>query len=98
MARSGSATRPASSGPCDVALFRAGTWATWQVEHHVRKLAFYHQQVPAPLARGLVVLRRLRALLRQTGPGGATGLVALARRRLTAGVNMGALLPVAWLA
>jgi uncharacterized protein len=45
----------------DIAYFRGGTWATWRVDHYVRKVAFLRKPLPGPLA----TLYRLRNALRQ---------------------------------
>lgn len=37
-------------GPGDVVLFPAGAVVNWTVETHVRKLAFFHRPLPAPVA------------------------------------------------
>ncbi|NTJ44293.1 cupin domain-containing protein [Agrobacterium larrymoorei] len=34
----------------DVAYFKAGTWATWRVDHYVRKVAFLRRPFPWPIA------------------------------------------------
>lgn len=34
----------------DAALFRAGTWSEWHVEHYVRKHAILRQALPAPVS------------------------------------------------
>lgn len=46
----------------DVALFRAGTSATWRVEHYVRKIAFLRRPFPGPLAALIRLRNRLRGL------------------------------------
>ncbi|TCL72119.1 cupin domain-containing protein [Rhizobium sp. BK251] len=52
----------------DVAYFSGGTWATWRVDHYVKKVAFCRKPFPKPLA----LAYRLRNLLR----GGATSGIA----------------------
>ncbi|MGG7518976.1 cupin domain-containing protein [Allorhizobium undicola] len=44
----------------DIAYFKGGTWATWQVDTYVRKIAFLRKPFPGPLA----TLYRLRNALR----------------------------------
>lgn len=44
----------------DIAYFRGGTWATWRVDHYVRKIAFVRKPFPEPLA----MLYRIRNALR----------------------------------
>lgn len=44
----------------DVAYFKGGTWATWQIDSYVRKVAFLRKPFPAPLA----FLYRLKNALR----------------------------------
>ena len=41
---------PRRIGPGDVVLFPAGAVVRWTVETHVRKLAFFHRPMPAPLS------------------------------------------------
>jgi uncharacterized cupin superfamily protein len=45
----------------DIAYFKGGTWATWQIDTYLRKIAFIRRPAPAPLA----ALYRLRARLRR---------------------------------
>lgn len=40
-------------GVGDVGYFAAGTWATWEIQDHVRKLAFCRRAMPGPLAYAL---------------------------------------------
>jgi uncharacterized cupin superfamily protein len=44
----------------DIAYFKGGTWATWQIDDYVRKIAFLRRPFPAPLA----FLYRMRGLLK----------------------------------
>lgn len=37
-------------GPGDVAYFPAGTWSTWRVPDHLRKIAFIRHTMPTPIA------------------------------------------------
>lgn len=32
----------------DVAYFRGGTWATWKIDHYLKKVAFMRRTLPAP--------------------------------------------------
>lgn len=43
----------------DVAYFKAGTWATWQVDNYVRKVAFLRRPFPTVLALAYSVKNRL---------------------------------------
>lgn len=43
----------------DAAWFPAYSWFTWEVEDHVRKVAFCHDAVPLPARFPLRVLTRL---------------------------------------
>ena len=47
----------------DAALFRAGTWAVWEVPEYVRKHAILRRDLPAPIAFALRVNTKLRSLL-----------------------------------
>jgi len=47
----------------DAALFRAGTWAVWQVPEYVRKHAILRRNLPAPIAFALRVVTRIRSVL-----------------------------------
>lgn len=38
-------------GPGDVAYFPAGTWSTWRVPDHLRKIAFVRHGMAKPIAR-----------------------------------------------
>lgn len=46
--------------PGDIAYFKGGTWATWKIETHLRKIAFLRRPFPKPIA----LAYRLRNLLR----------------------------------
>ena len=55
--------------PGDVGYFKADTWATWQIDHYVRKIAFMRRPVLAPIAfayrvEGALRHRAKRALRR----------------------------------
>lgn len=49
----------------DVGYFRGGTWATWQIDTYVRKVAFVRRPMPMPLSyvfRGWAKLLRMARL------------------------------------
>ncbi len=52
--------------PGDVIFIPAGAVVHWTVETHVRKLAFFHSQLPRPLALALNMLRNAKRLLKRT--------------------------------
>lgn len=52
----------------DIAYFRAGTWATWHVDHYVRKIAFLRRPMPKPVSLFYRIVARLRS--RASGPQG----------------------------
>jgi uncharacterized protein len=55
----------------DVAYFAGGTWATWEIEHYVRKIAFLRRPLPAGLvfaARVKRSLARIKNGSRNAGP------------------------------
>ena len=54
----------------DIAYFKAGSWATWQVENYVRKVAF----VRRPFPNLMVALMKLKRALKGGEP--AAGLAA----------------------
>lgn len=66
----GSGPKILSAG--DVAFFPAGTWARWDVQGYVKKLAFCRDPLPRPLLAFITAVRKLKALLgrRSTAPGG----------------------------
>lgn len=47
----------------DVAYFAGGTWATWRIEHYLKKVAFCRKPFPKPLTMAY----RLRNLVRSSG-------------------------------
>jgi uncharacterized cupin superfamily protein len=47
-------------GPGDVVFFPAGSRAHWNIEKHVRKLAFIRRGLPGSLATAVNVLRRIK--------------------------------------
>jgi uncharacterized cupin superfamily protein len=51
----------------DVAVFHAGTVATWEVESYVRKIAMCRHPVPTSLGFAIRALRKMAALMRR-GP------------------------------
>jgi uncharacterized cupin superfamily protein len=53
----------------DIGYFKGGSWATWQVDTYVRKIAFLRRPAPAPLAFAY----RLRNRLRGTSIAGLAG-------------------------
>jgi uncharacterized cupin superfamily protein len=53
-------TKRLSAG--DVVFFPAGSTATWQVDHYVRKLAFFRQTVPRPMSLFLRAFRKATGL------------------------------------
>jgi len=54
--------------PGDVAYFAPGTSAEWQIDDHVKKIAFSRGHVPAYVRRPLLGLRQLRARLEAATP------------------------------
>ncbi len=60
-------TRTLKTG--DIAYFAGDTWATWQVEGYVRKIAFLRRPFPKPLAAAIRIKRFLTS-------GGSVGLAA----------------------
>ncbi|MFC3690917.1 cupin domain-containing protein [Chenggangzhangella methanolivorans] len=60
------ATSTISAG--DVAYFAAGSWATWEIADHVKKVAFCRKPFPTPVVAAMSAKRRLWKLLRR-GPG-----------------------------
>jgi uncharacterized protein len=65
------ATRALAAG--DVVFFPAGSSAVWEVLEHVRKLAFFRQPVPHPLALILRALRKVFSSVPVTGAGMTIG-------------------------
>jgi uncharacterized cupin superfamily protein len=57
-------------GPGDVYLFPAGTTYRWRVPVYVKKLAFLHVPIPAPVFLAARVLRKLQTLGRGRRPSG----------------------------
>lgn len=49
----------------DVGYFRGGTWATWRIDHYVKKAAVTRKPFPLPLSLFYRVLARLRAVAQQ---------------------------------
>lgn len=66
----------------DVAYFAAGTWATWEIADHVKKVAFCRRPFPAPVVKAMSLKRALSKRFRR-GPAAApaaapgAGLVAV---------------------
>lgn len=52
----------------DIACFKGGTWATWQVDDYVRKIAFPRRPFPAPLAFLYKMRRLLKSKFRKSPP------------------------------
>jgi len=46
-------------GPGDLVFFPAGTSCVWIIEHEVKKLAFFREPAPTPLALQIRLLRKL---------------------------------------
>lgn len=59
----------------DVAFFPAGTWARWDVNGYVKKLAFCREAVPRPALIAIRLWRALKARLRGSRPAPAAGLL-----------------------
>lgn len=49
-------------GPGDTAFFPAGSHALWRVENYVRKVAFFHSPLPAPLRFAEKGMRRIKRI------------------------------------
>lgn len=62
-------------GPGDVVFFPAGAVVRWEVETHVRKLAFFRRPLPAPLALVMRALRKVRKMMRPVAPQPVAGIV-----------------------
>lgn len=56
----------------DVAYFAAGSWATWEIDDHVRKIAFCRRAFPAPVVKALSFKSWLSSALRGR-PAAASG-------------------------
>ena len=54
----------------DIAYFKAGSWATWRIDSHVRKIAFVRRPFPMIVARAWRMIKSLRQTARGTGLGG----------------------------
>lgn len=64
----------------DVAYFAAGTWATWEIADHVKKVAFCRRPFPKPVMAAMSLKRRLSKLLGRggsTAPAAGAGLATL---------------------
>ncbi|PZQ19239.1 MAG: cupin [Ancylobacter novellus] len=48
----------------DVAYFAAGSWATWEIRDHVKKIAFCRRPFPRPVLAAMGMKRRVAGLLR----------------------------------
>jgi uncharacterized protein len=53
--------------PGDVAFFAAGSSAEWTVQTYIRKVAFMHRPLPAPIVFAKKVYRRIRGIVRGRG-------------------------------
>lgn len=62
----------------DVALFPAGTWATWTVTRHLRKVAFCRDPMPRPVLKFVQAVRALKQRLKGGRSAPAFGLAASA--------------------
>jgi uncharacterized cupin superfamily protein len=63
--------------PGDVAFFPAGTWARWDVDGYVKKLAFCREAVPRPALLAIRLWRGLKRRLRFGGAPARTGLLGV---------------------
>lgn len=58
----------------DVAYFAAGTWATWEIEDHVKKIAFCRKAFPRPVLAAMKAKTLLLGLVRgKPAPAAAGG-------------------------
>jgi uncharacterized cupin superfamily protein len=57
--------RVRSVGPGEVVFFPKGSSALWDVQTYVRKLAFFRQPTPQPVALTMRLLRKVACLLRR---------------------------------
>ena len=63
---------PRRLGPGDVVFFPKGSQVSWEVEGHVRKVAYFRRVLPAPLMSVFRLARGLKlALASRVGRGGA---------------------------
>lgn len=49
----------------DIAYFTGNTWATWQIDNYVRKIAFLRRPFPLPLALAMRVKGKLARLFKR---------------------------------
>lgn len=49
----------------DIAYFAGDTWATWQIDNYVRKIAFLRRPLPLPVALALKAKTKLAGLIRR---------------------------------
>ena len=76
---------PRRVGPGDVVLFPQGAVVRWTVETHVRKLAFFHRPLPAPIALVSRAVGKAKHIIRRSlAPGSAPRAVSVAP-----GMNVG---------
>lgn len=57
----------------DVAYFAAGTWATWEIEDHVKKIAFCRKPFPRPVLAAMRAKSALAGLVRGGGTAASGG-------------------------
>ncbi len=60
-------------GPGDIVFFPAGAVVRWEVETHVRKLAFFRRQLPKPLEIVVRGMRTAKKAIRSSQPKPAVG-------------------------
>lgn len=64
----------------DVAYFAAGTWASWEITDHIKKVAFCRRPFPKPVLAAMSLKRRVSKLLGRGGsaaPEAGAGLATL---------------------
>lgn len=49
----------------DIAYFAGNTWATWQIDNYVRKIAFLRRPFPLPVALAMKVKGRIERLFKR---------------------------------
>ena len=69
---------PRRLGPGDVVMFPEGAVVRWNVETHLRKLAFFHRPLPMPVALvSRAVAKAKGAIRRKLAPGAASRQAAM---------------------
>ena len=63
-------TPPRRLGPGDVIFFPKGSRALWQVDSHIRKVAFCHRPLPGAAKIVIAALRKMKAWIRGPAPAG----------------------------